>query len=354
MAAKRLTESGGWVNGVTHHPSPNSDGGMAVPSGVLGAVMHTMVGNLPGTDGWFRDPAAQASAHFGIGQDGTIIQWVSIHGGIAWHCGNGNANWYGIEHADNGNPSNPLTDAQINASAQLVELLSRDSVGRFALQVSNSTGTEGYGVHYMGGAAWGGHSCPQNGNGSGPRAGQRAEIVRRAKIIRSTGQYPAPSGTTEPPKPTARLTVIPASGAAPLAVTADLSASNPGSGHFDDLKLGWGDMTGWFHGISARRTHTYQKPGLYDVTLTGHSSNGRQDTAHAAVTVTEASPSEYICDGGLTLAEISAHLGRVPSSLLRRTAIHYGAFDAVLSAFLNAVVAALPDLVPAGAQFWRD
>jgi len=40
----------------------------------------------------------------------------------------------------------------------------------------------------MGGAAWGGHSCPQLANGSGPRAGQRAEIVRRAKIIRQYGQ----------------------------------------------------------------------------------------------------------------------------------------------------------------------
>jgi N-acetylmuramoyl-L-alanine amidase/PKD domain len=354
MVIKRLTESRGWVNGVTHHPSPNCDGGMAVPSGVRGVVMHTMVGNLPGTDAWFHNPDARASAHFGIAQDGTIIQWVSIRGGIAWHCMNGNANWYGIEHADNGNPSNPLTDAQINASAQLVELLSRDSVGRFALRVSNSTTTEGYGVHYMGGAAWGSHPCPQNGNGSGPRAAQRAEIIRRAKIIRSAGQYPAPSSTAEPPKPIARLTVIPASGAAPLAVTADLSASNPGSGHFDDLQVGWGDMTGWLHGTSARRTHTYQKPGLYDITLIGQSSNGRQDTAHAAVTVTAAPPSQYTSDGTLTLAEISAHLGRVPSSLLRRTAIHYGAYDAVLSAFLNAAVAALPDLVPAGAQFWKD
>jgi hypothetical protein len=200
MAPPKLSLSGsGWVNGITHHNSPNQNGGMAVPSGVLGVVMHTMVGNLPGADGWFMNPAAQVSAHFGIAQDGTIIQWVNVRGGIAWHCADGNPNWYGIEHADNGNPGNPLTTAQLNASAQLVELLSRDDVGRFPLAVCNTTAGLGYGVHYMGGAAWGGHSCPQLANGTGPRSGQRADIIAIAHQIRS--------GTTAPPSAAALLPV---------------------------------------------------------------------------------------------------------------------------------------------------
>jgi hypothetical protein len=37
----------------------------------------------------------------------------------------------------------------------------------------------------MGGAAWGGHTCP----GPGPRAGQRYEIISQAKAIRA-GQVP--------------------------------------------------------------------------------------------------------------------------------------------------------------------
>jgi N-acetylmuramoyl-L-alanine amidase len=193
VTVHQFSEIGGWVNGIAHHKTAKFNWGMAVPSGVMGVVMHTMVGNLPGTDELFMNSTREASAHFGIGQDGTTIQWVSIRGGIAWHAVNANPNWYGIEHADNGNPGNALTEAQIDASAQLVELLSRSTVGRFALQVSNSTGTEGYGVHYMGGTGWGGHSCPQLANGSGPRAGQRAEIIRRAKIIRQHGQYPAPA-----------------------------------------------------------------------------------------------------------------------------------------------------------------
>jgi N-acetylmuramoyl-L-alanine amidase len=198
MAVKRLTETNGWVDAVIHHKTTKHNNGMAVPAGVYGAVMHTMVGNLPGTDDMFMNSSREASAHFGIAQDGTVIQWVSIRGGVAWHCADGNYNWYGIEHADNGNPGNPLTEAQINASALLVELLSRDDVGRFALQATNSTTGEGYGVHYMGGAAWGGHSCPQLANGSGPRSGQRAEIIRRAKVIREYGQYPAPVYAVNP------------------------------------------------------------------------------------------------------------------------------------------------------------
>ncbi len=199
MAVTPLAESAGWVTGSTpggpiaHHRSPNQEPGMAVPSGVLGVVMHTMVGNLPGTDTAFLNPSFQASAHFGISQAGQVIQWVSVRGGIAWHAAAANPHWYGIEHADNGDPGTPLTDAQLTASAQLVELLSRDDVGRFALQVTNRTDTEGYGVHNMGGGAWGGHTCPQLADGSGPRAGQRAEIIRRAAILRETGHYPAPT-----------------------------------------------------------------------------------------------------------------------------------------------------------------
>ncbi len=43
----------------------------------------------------------------------------------------------------------------------------------------------------MGGAAWGGHTCP----GPGPRAGQRAGIIALAKAIRA-GSAPPPAGPT--------------------------------------------------------------------------------------------------------------------------------------------------------------
>jgi hypothetical protein len=165
---------------------------------MMGVVMHTMVGDLPGTVAWFNNPQAQASAQFGIAQDGTIHQFGPIgKGWIAWHCAAGNAEWYGIEHADNGNPDNPLTDAQLTSSAQLVECLS--AYAGFPLAISDSTSVKGYGVHYMGGSAWGGHSCPDQPP-KHVRSAQRPEIIRRAQSIRDGGTV------TQPLKP---ITVLP-------------------------------------------------------------------------------------------------------------------------------------------------
>lgn len=165
--------------------TPNRTGKMR------GVIMHTMVGNLPGTIASFNDPARQASAHFGIDQTGKVHQFGPIgHGWEAWAQMAGNLEWYSIEHADNGNTQNPLTGAQVTASAQIVECLS--AFAGFPLQTTDSTTGHGYGTHVMGGAAWGGHTCP----GPGPRAGQRTAIIALAKAIRaaSTVKPPFPSG----------------------------------------------------------------------------------------------------------------------------------------------------------------
>lgn len=155
---------------------------------IQGVVMHTMVGNLPGTIQVFNDPAYQASAHFGIAQDGRIHQFGPIgKGWVAWAQVAGNLTWYSIEHADNGNPDNPLTQPQIRASAQLVEVLSR--FAGFPLEVTNTVHGQGYGVHYMGGEAWGGHTCPDLPP-EHIRSMQRAPIILIAKSIRSGKPLP--------------------------------------------------------------------------------------------------------------------------------------------------------------------
>jgi hypothetical protein len=97
-----------------------------------------------------------------------------------------NLSWYGIEHADDGDQHAPLTDAQVTSSAQVVEVLSRFAA--FPLQVTDDVHGTGYGTHVMGGAAWGGHTCP----GPGPRAGQRADIIALAKAIRNPPPPPKP------------------------------------------------------------------------------------------------------------------------------------------------------------------
>jgi hypothetical protein len=147
---------------------------------MMGVVMHTQVGNNPGTVSWFNNPAAEASAHFCIAQDGAIVQMGPIgKGWIAWAEAAGNEAWYSIEHADDGDPANPLTPAQITASAQIVECLS--AFAGFPLQVSNSVDVKGYGWHGMGGEAWGGHlDCPGDA-----RKAQRAQIIALAVAIRA-------------------------------------------------------------------------------------------------------------------------------------------------------------------------
>jgi hypothetical protein len=172
---------------ITHNtPWPCVNGNYG-SGAMMGVVMHTMVGDLPGTTTWFNNPSSKVSAHFGIAQDGQILQYGPIgKSWCAWHAMAANLAWYGIEHADNGNPANPLTEAQIVASAQLLECLSE--FAGFPLQVTNSVDVKGYGTHAMGGPSWGGHTCP----GPGPRAQQRYTVVEVAGQIRRNAPKPEP------------------------------------------------------------------------------------------------------------------------------------------------------------------
>ncbi len=101
--------------------------------------MHLMDGSLVGTDTWFLQarPEAPTSAHYGIGKDGSIHQYVkdedrSFHGGrvlaptwkgLSLHPGVNPNSWtIGIEHE--GRPADVWTDAMYAASASLIRMLS--------------------------------------------------------------------------------------------------------------------------------------------------------------------------------------------------------------------------------------
>lgn len=153
-----------------------------------GALMHTTVGSMDAAHNWFNNPAAQASANAIVGIDGTILQMGPfLKGWISWHAMAANLTWYGFEFVDNGDTRNPLTQEQIASGAQLVEVTSRNA--GFPLRVTDRPAGRGFGMHCMGGQAWGGHTCPL----PGPRGGQRQVIVDLAKQVRHDTQ---PTWTT--------------------------------------------------------------------------------------------------------------------------------------------------------------
>lgn len=169
-------------------PCVNGSWGSGAMQGVL---MHTMVGNLPGTISVFNQKGYDASANFGVDQEGLIHQFGPVgKGWIAWHAMAANLTWYGIEFADDKNPDNPLTDAQILAGAQLVEFLAR--FAGFPLRITDRPAGRGFGTHNMGGAAWGGHTCPDRPP-QHVRSAQRADIIAKAKLIRNPAPGPAPA-----------------------------------------------------------------------------------------------------------------------------------------------------------------
>lgn len=95
-------------------------------------VIHIMAGTLVGTDAWFKNPASQVSAHYGVGKTGEVHQYVKEEHG-AWHAGRVdkptwklikagvNPNYYtiGIEHE--GQPGDIWTEAMIKSTAQLIK-----------------------------------------------------------------------------------------------------------------------------------------------------------------------------------------------------------------------------------------
>jgi hypothetical protein len=115
-----------------------------------------MQGTLTGTDSWFHNPQAQASAHFGVGNDGTVFQWVDTSD-TAWHCGNGNGYTIGIEHE--GWSGEKLSNAQIEASGKIFAWAHVNHP--VPLQLTNNPSGKGLGWHGMGGASWSNHpDCP--------------------------------------------------------------------------------------------------------------------------------------------------------------------------------------------------
>jgi hypothetical protein len=167
-------------------PIPNeTHGGITRP--ILGLVLHVEQGTEAGTDAWFHNPRAQASAHFGNPQTGPLEQWVDTDD-KAWAEVAGNSNWVSVEHEGYSGRAPTPTASQVENDAQLLAWLHKTE--GVPLQATDSVSKRGLGWHGMGGAAWGGHTdCP------GPLIlDARPQIIARAKVIVAAPKPPRPRG----------------------------------------------------------------------------------------------------------------------------------------------------------------
>ena len=115
-------------------------------------------------------------SHFWVSKLGIVEQYAPISY-KSWAMVGGNPFYWSVE--TEGMPSEPLSPAQIMALAKLhVWLGAADNIAVSPTDV-------GITCHYIGGAAWGGHSCPdpQGREGKGPRSLQRSAILSAAATI---------------------------------------------------------------------------------------------------------------------------------------------------------------------------
>lgn len=135
----------------------------------LGVILHVVVGNGSPYATFANAPAgSRRFSHFWISKNGVVEQYAETSR-KSWAQAAGNGTYWSVE--TEGFPSEPLTAAQITAFGRLAAWLG------VAPQIASTPGQRGIGTHYMGGAAWGGHTCPDPVAGAGPRSRQRGAII---------------------------------------------------------------------------------------------------------------------------------------------------------------------------------
>jgi hypothetical protein len=186
------------INILYSNPFPIPFSKKGVTGAMRGAVEHTTACTWQVAVNTFQDPDAKGSAHFLVGSstdhDGDLMQFVPIgQGYITYHAYAANMEFYGIEHEDGGHPHNPISDKGLWTSALTLEFLS--GFAGFPLQELAHEDGKGLGYHRQF-ADWNlsHHSCPGATMTDMTRVDQRAEIVRRARLIRAAVPQPFPSG----------------------------------------------------------------------------------------------------------------------------------------------------------------
>lgn len=147
----------------------------------LGVILHVNVDETGTPDSfWGAGPDVNPSSvcpNFQVFKDGSVTQPLPFNW-QPWCQADGNTNYAAIETA--GLPGEPLTGAQRVAIARILAIYHTEM--GLPLQLANAPGQRGLGTHQMGGAAWGGHSCPGD-----IRANQRQSLLTLAAANVATG-----------------------------------------------------------------------------------------------------------------------------------------------------------------------
>ena len=165
---------------------PVSYAGQAGTIAPLGWVLHVVVGNGSPWATFEQAPAGRRRfSHLWVSKDGRAEQYASLWR-ASWAQGDGNNTYWSVE--TEGMPDEPLTDAQVHTLAAF------HAWSGTVDALASSPGEAGIGTHQMGGAAWGGHTCPDPAMGlPGPRSRQRQAILDGAATIRNGGTTVTPA-----------------------------------------------------------------------------------------------------------------------------------------------------------------
>lgn len=182
-------------------------------------IIHTMVGSLAGTDGYFRGLTSGVNSTFGTGGDGTIWQWLDTDT-RSGASGAANPYSWSIENADMGPGFAPwntkdgaavpaLTPQQVEANARIcafahteegvpLERVRDSKAGRrgIAYHLLGVPKTRGATVSQTGGQLWStaaGKVCP-----APRRVAQVDAIIARAREIVGKGGAPSSPAPAPP------------------------------------------------------------------------------------------------------------------------------------------------------------
>src|SRR5690348_13812135 len=125
----------------------------------IGVSVHHMDSSFASADGWFHNPIAQASAHFGVDYDGNITQWVDVDDVAYAQCLGNWQGWVTVENeSDPDRPNDGPTPAQVAAVGRIIAFVGTPAVP------ATSMYSGGVGYHRQFGGvcseAWGQTACP--------------------------------------------------------------------------------------------------------------------------------------------------------------------------------------------------